>query len=196
MAFIIYCLPRSRSAWMAHFLNYPYTRPLQPVAHDVAPLCKSVEGFINAYKKDGMWGAVETEAVIAWQIIKKELPDLKTIVVRRPLQEVYNSIIKLGFQGNLTHLAELNAMLDLVASQPGVYTINSSDLDAPITGKWLFEYCLELEFDFDWWYIVSQVDIQVNIEDVMNLRPEIEARYNAFQTDVLLRMEEVKSCLH
>lgn len=180
---------------MTHFLNYPFARPLQPVAHDVAHLCKSVDGFIRAYKEEGMWGSVEIAGVIAWQLIRKELPDLKTVVVRRPLQEVYNSITQLGFQGNLTYLAELNAMLDIIGAQPGVYTINSADLDAPITGKWLFEYCLEQEFDFDWWYSISQLNIQLKMDDVVNIKDELEARYKAFHADVLSRMHEVREGL-
>jgi hypothetical protein len=196
VAFIIYCLPRSRSAWMAHFLNYPFARPLQPVAHDVATLCRSVEGFVHAYKEEGMWGSVEIGGIIAWQLIHKELPDLKVVVVRRPLQEVYDSIVMQGCQGNLTYLAELNAMLDLIGAQKGVYTINSSDLDAPVTGKWLFEYCLELEFDFDWWYSLSQLNIQVKLDEVAAISDELGNRHDMFQADVLNRMSEVNKCLH
>lgn len=195
MAFIIYCLPRSRSAWMAHFLNYPFARPAQPVAHDVACLCKSVDGFIKAYKEEGMWGSVEIGGIIAWQLIRKELPDLKTVVVRRPLQDVYQSIANLGLQANLTVLAEHNAMLDLIASQPGVFSIKNSDLDAPITGKWLFEYCLEQEFDFDWWYGMSQLNVQVNMEEALAFKDEATIRYNSFQADVLSRMGEVRNSM-
>jgi len=196
MPFIVYALPRSRTAWLANLLNYPFTSPLQPVAHDVAPLCKSVEGFIKAYKEEGMWGSVEIGGMIGWQVIRKEMPELKTVVLRRPLQEVYNSITMMGYQGNLTYLAEYNAMLDLIAEQPDVYSINSSDLDAPVVGKWLFEYLLELEFDFDWWYKLSQVNIQVNMAEVEDVREEANSRYTLYQEDVLKRMEGLKNCLH
>jgi hypothetical protein len=180
---------------MAHYLNYPFTRPLLPVAHDVAPLCKSVEGFVKAYKEEGMWGSVEIGGMIGWHLIRQELPDLKTVVVRRPLQDVYGSIANLGLQGNLTNLAELNATLDLIASQPDVYSINASDLDAPAMGKWLFEFCLELEFDFDWWYELVQLNIQIKIDEVLEAKEEIIARYNLFREDVLSRMDEVRDSL-
>ena len=196
MAFIIYCLPRSRSAWLAHFLNYPLAVPLQPVGHNVAPLCKSVEGFVRAYKEEGMWGSIELEGMIGWQVIRKELPDLKTIVVRRPLQESYNSLVMLGYKPNLSELANLNAMLDVIAIQPDVFSINTSDLDAPVTCKWLFEYCLELEFDFEWWHQVSQLNIQVDIERWKAMQEEISTRGILYQEDVLRRMEEIKSCLN
>lgn len=196
MAFIIYCLPRSRSAWMAHFLNYPFVTPKQPVAHDVAPLCKSVENFISAYKKEGMWGSVEISGMIGWQVIRKEMPELKTIVVRRPLQEVYNSIINLGYQAHLSNLAEFNNLLDVIAAQPDVYSINAADLAAPGLAKWLFEYCLEIEFDFDWWQKVIGINIQINMDEVMEIKDETDARYALYQADVMRRMEEIKNCLH
>lgn len=180
---------------MAHFLNYPFARPLQPVAHDVATLCKSVDGFVKAYKEEGMWGSVEIGGIIAWQLIHKELPDLKTVVVRRPLQDVYESITNMGLHANLTVLAEHNAMLDLIAAQPGVHSIRSGDLDAPVTCKWLFEYCLEQEFDFDWWLQISQLNIQVNMEEALSIKDEATIRYNSFQADVLSRMHEVRNSM-
>jgi len=196
MAFIIYCLPRSRSAWVAHFLNYPFAVPTQPVAHDVAPLCRSVDNFLRAYREEGMWGSVETGGMAGWQIIRQEMPELKTVLIRRPLQDVYESIASLGMIGNLSNLAEMNAMLDLIAMQKDVYSINASDLDAPVTCKWLFEYCLELEFDFEWWYKVSQLNIQVDMDTVMAMKEDIDKRYNTYMADVKERMKEVKNCLH
>ena len=196
MPFIIYCLPRSRSAWMAHFLNYPMARPIQHVCHDIAPLCRSVEGFVKAYKEEGMWGSIEMAGVIGWQVLRKELPDLKTIVVRRPLQEVFNSLAQLGIVGNLTNLAEMNELLDVVASQPGVHQIAAASLDSPMMCRWLFEYCLELEFDFDWWAHLAPLNIQINLDEVQKMKEEIDTRYHMFQADVLERMKEINSCLH
>jgi len=181
---------------VAHFLNYPFAVPAQPVAHDVAPLCRSVDNFLHAYKEEGMWGAVEMGGAAGWQIIRKEMPELKTVLIRRPLQDVYESIANMGYLTNLTNLAELNATLDLIAQQPNVYSINMGDLDAPVTCKWLFEYCLELEFDFDWWYKVSQVNIQVDVDSLIAMKDDILARHDAYMADVKERMKEIKTCLH
>jgi len=151
---------------------------------------------LKGFREEGQWGSVEIGGMIGWQIIRKEMPHLKTVVLRRPLQEVYQSVLNLGYQAHLTNLAELNTMLDVIAEQPNVYSINSSDLDAPVVGKWLFEYLLELEFDFDWWYQLSQTNIQVNLDSVMAHKEEIDERFNLFHADVLRRMDEVKNCLH
>jgi hypothetical protein len=197
MSFIIYALPRSRSAWMAHFLNYPMARPLQPVGHNIAALCGSIEAFIDAYTKEGMFGTVELEGAVGWQLIRRELPDLRTVVVRRPIQEVYKSIASIPhLQPHLTDLAELNEVLNVICAQPNVYTINSADLDAPVVCRWLFEYCLELEFDFDWWSSLTMLDIQLKPDDIVEMLPEMNRMTQAYKQDVLNRMKEISNCLN
>jgi hypothetical protein len=196
MAFIIYCLPRSRSAWIAHYLNYPLARPPQPVGHSIAPMCESVENIVKAYKEEGMFGTVELEGMIGWQIIRKELPHLRIVTVRRPLQEVYLSIAEMKMQPHLTNLAEMNELLNAISSQPGVYTINSADLDSPTVCKWLFEYCLELEFDFDWWSHMTMINIQVSQDDAIKLKPELDKGFETYKGDVLERMKGIQNCLH
>lgn len=207
MSFIIYSLPRSRTAWTCHYLNYPLARPPQGVGHDLAVQMGSVEAFIDLYNKEGMFGSVEIGAVMAWRIIKKELPHLKTVVIRRPLIEVFHSFAKAGFEVDIGELGELEAMLDSVAEEEGVYSIRSSDLDAPIVCKWLFEYCLDLEFDFDWWAYIQSINIQMDLHEiygmkedkregegaqrVMTFKEMLDQKRVAFRNDVVERMKGV-----
>lgn len=191
MAFIIYALPRSRTAWVAHYLNYPLARPPQGVGHDLAVQMGSVEGFVDLYKKEGMFGSVEIGAVMAWRIIKKELPHLKIVLMRRPLIEVFDSFAKAGFVVDLGELAELEAMLDAVAQTEGVYSIKSSDLDAPVTCKWLFEYCLDLEFDFDWWAYMQSYNIQMDLHDIYGMEKE-EGKTESFKINTFKEMLDKK----
>lgn len=167
----------------------------------------SVEAFIDLYNKEGMFGSVEIGAVMAWRLIKKELPHLKVVVVRRPLIEVFNSFAKAGFEVDLGDLGELEAMLDAVTREDGVYSINSSDLDAPIVCKWLFEYCLDLEFDFDWWAYMQNINIQMDLHDIYGMEKEpiegqgaykvntfkdmLDKKRVAFRADVTRRMKEI-----
>lgn len=213
MAFIIYGAPRSRTAWVAHFLNYPLARPPQGVGHELAIQMGDVGSFLDLYRKEGMFGSVEIEAIMAWRIIKKEMPDLKIVAIKRPLIESYNSLAKAGFIPNLSELAELDAMLEAMIEETKVYTINSSDLDAPIVCKWLFEYCLELEFDFDWWAGMQSFNIQMDLSEVVGMKEDKTAKQEAhkvmtwkdmlddkrasFRADVISRMKEINlSCLH
>lgn len=166
----------------------------------------SVERFIDLYTKDGMFGSVEMGAVMAWRIIRKELPHLKIVLIRRPLIEVFDSFAKAGFVVDLGELAELEAMIEAVAQVDGVYSIKSSDLDAPVTCKWLFEYCLELEFDFDWWAYMQSYNIQMDLHDIYGMEKEegktesfkvstfkeaLDKRRAAFRVDVAERMKGV-----
>lgn len=213
MSFIIYALPRSRTAWVSHYLNYPLARPTQGVGHDLAVQMGSVEAFMDLYNKEGMFGSVEIGAVMAWRIIRKELPHLKTVVIRRPLIEVFNSFAKAGFEVNIGELGELEAMLDSVAEEEGVYSIKSSDLDAPVVCKWLFEYCLELEFDFDWWVYMQNINIQMDLHEIYGMKEDkregegaqrvitykelLDQRRTAFRNDIIERMKSVSvSGLH
>ena len=207
MSFIIYALPRSRTAWISHYLNYPLARPPQGVGHDLAVQMGSVEAFIDLYNKEGMFGSVEIGAVMAWRIIKKELPHLKVVLVRRPLIEVFNSFAKAGFVVDLGEIAELEAMLDSIAEEEKVYSIKSSDLDAPVVCKWLFEYCLDLEFDFDWWAYMQSYNIQMDLNDIYGMKEEkkegegaykvltfkelLDQKRTAFRADVIERMKGI-----
>ena len=213
MSFIIYSLPRSRTAWTCHYLNYPLARPPQGVGHDLAVQMGSVEAFIDLYNKEGMFGSVEIGAVMAWRLIKKELPHLKTVVIKRPLIEVFNSFARAGFEVDIGELGELEAMLDSVAEEEGVYSIRSSDLDAPIVCKWLFEYCLDLEFDFDWWAYMQNINIQMDLHEIYGMKEDkregegaqrivtfkemLDQKRTAFRNDVVEKMKGISvSNLH
>lgn len=164
--FLILSLPRSRSAWMTHFLNYPLARPPVTVGHDILIECDDVAQFIDSYR-NGMTGTVETSAAPLWKIVRKELPDCKIVVVRRPLIEVYRSLEKHGYLFNLSELAELNELLEMISEMPRVCSICYEGLDSPGVCKWLFEYCLEIDFDFDWWLQLQGMNIQVDLKERM-----------------------------
>jgi hypothetical protein len=153
--------------------------------------------FIKLYTEQGMYGSVEIGAVMAWRIIKKELPHLKVVLIRRPLIDVYNSYAQKGFVADLSEIAEVDAMLDSMSEEKGVYSLNYSDLMAPIACKWLFEHCLELEFDFDWWAYLDSLNIQMDLHDVAAMKETLDKKRLSFRADVLERMKGIDvSCLH
>jgi len=149
------------------------------------------------YKDNKIFGAVEINAVPAWRIIRKELPDLKTVLIRRPLLEVMRSFAMADrTDGNISDLAAMDAMLDLIATQPGVMSVEYRALETPVMCKWLFEHCLEIEADFDWYINVAQLHIQINREEELALRPKMQSKLDAFRADVLERMKGIETCLH
>lgn len=160
--FLILSLPRSRSAWLAHYLSYPLANPPQLVGHEILRECESVEKFLDSYKL-GMWGTVETAGAMLWRIMRCELPDCRVVLIRRPMIEVYRSLAAVGVVADLHKLAEMDAMLDAAATDPGIISVPYHTLSEPFIGKCLFEHCLDLEFDFEWWASVVQTNIQVDM---------------------------------
>lgn len=157
--FMILSLPRSRSAWLAHYLSYGQRK----CGHDIAILCDRVQDLVDCYRKQGMWGTCETGACVAWRLIRHELPELRLVTVHRPLIEVVRSLEAKGVQPRLDELAQREAALSELGRQPGVHSLTFHDLNDVSVCGWLFEYCLELEFDPEWYARCRLLNIQVDL---------------------------------
>jgi hypothetical protein len=162
MSFLIASLPRSRSAWLAHYLSYPLARPLQPVGHEILTNCPNVQAFLDSYKY-GMWGTCETAGAPLCPIVRHEMPECRIVLIRRPIQEVYRSLSEKGVMPDLSILAEMDMNLNVVAVDPKVISIPYALLSDPGIGRFLFEYCLELEWDEKWWEFMVQQNVQVDM---------------------------------
>lgn len=166
MTFLIAALPRSRTTWLAHYLSYPLARPRMYVGHDIMTGCDSVEMFLNSYR-NGMWGTVETGGAELIHVVQQEMPECKIVLIRRPLVEVYRSLLDKGFTSDLSKLAEYDQLLDSFAVDPRIVSVPYELLSEMFIGKWLFEYLLEIEFDFEWWSSLIQTNIQIDLREVM-----------------------------
>lgn len=154
--FLIFSLPRSRSAWLAWYLSYP---PAE-VGHDLLVGCKSVSEFETRFST--LRGSVETGAMLGWRLIRRRLPDVKLLVVFRSVEQVMASFAKLGIQIDRAELEFRFDLLIQLAAEPGVEAVHFDQLDDPICGKWLFEYCLEEEWDWSWFSRASRTNIQID----------------------------------
>lgn len=103
--FIIFALPRSRTAWLSQWLAYDGRR----VGHDLAIDCSNPEEFLD--RLNGMAGTVETGAMVAWRLIRARLPESKFVTIRRPVEEVYRSLTALGIEAQPDELEVKNAAL-------------------------------------------------------------------------------------
>lgn len=176
--FVILSLPRSRTAWLARFLSYGKRR----CGHDVALDCDSVAGF--RAKLAGLDGTVETGAVIAWRAIRANLPDVRLIVLKRPVAEVLESFGRLGMVSDVltAEMRERAHLLDQCGAQAGVETIIFRDLADPAACNRLFETCLEEPSDFEWWESLADRNIQIDIAARFE-----KIRRNAAMTEALKR---------
>lgn len=179
--FIVYALPRSRTAWLAEFLSYKDWQ----CGHEQAIFLRSVDDIKRLFSLPNT-GAVETAAAQAWRIIHHHVPNIKAVVVRRPIDDVMRSMVNIDLQGEayydvprLRKVMEYgNRMLDEISEQPGVLTVDFDDLSTIQGCKAIFEHCLPYEFDRGWWEFMVDQNIQVDVLSVIRLyhenRPQIE----------------------
>lgn len=191
--FVVLSLPRSRSAWCKHFLSYGG----EQVGHDVATRCGSVAEFKEALEP--LAGTCETGAVLGWRLIREELPGVRLVVIRRDPVEVFQSLLRFGIEADLDDLVRKWVLLDVVAALPGVLTIQYPALGDPQVCKALFEFTLDLPFDWQWWEDYNRTNIQVDmgsrLQELIQNRPRIEA----FKAEVAARtglLERAGQCLN
>jgi hypothetical protein len=161
--FIVFSLPRSRSAWLSHYLTFGGQFL---VGHDIVIECDSIEQFIGSFNPktpNALTGTCETGALLGWRLIQARLPQARLLALIRPLGEVFESFRKRGIAPDARGMEESEAMLQALSRAPGVDTVFSSDLDDPECGKWLIESLLEREFDTMWWQALRGINIQVDL---------------------------------
>lgn len=158
--FLILALPRSRTAWLAHYLRHCGE---YQVGHDIVIECDHIGQFIDSYA-NGMLGSVETGAVVGWQLIRSLMPDLQLVTVHRPLDEVLLSLARFGIIPDEAELEAREAMLEACAESPGVESIAWDDLDDPDCCKWLSDLLLGPDaWDSAWNSAMSEINIQVDM---------------------------------
>lgn len=159
--FIIFTLPRSRSAWLAHFLAAPGLS----VGHDITRHCASIEEFV--YRLAPLAGTVETGAMYGWKTIKARLPDVTLAVVRRPSCEVLASLAALGVTDFGDELVAREHMLDCVSNLKEVLTVPYSDLSSYEGASRLFKHCLGFEPAEEWYTHWARCNIQIDFKERM-----------------------------
>lgn len=192
--FIVYALPRSRTAWMANFLTYGGWQ----CGHDEATYMRQVPD-IGRYFARSRIGTVEPGgAGPAWRLVSAIVPNIKIAVVRRPVEGVMESTRKLS-EGKVkwdldrvfraaTYMAR---MLDQIALEPGVLVLDYDDLDTETGCRALFEHCLPFKFDRAWWESVRSQNIQIDMRELVEYRnhnrPKIDGMKRACWADLRRR---------
>lgn len=185
--FVILALPRSRTAWLSHWLSYPPKR----VGHDTAIVCNSISDFTDQFV-NGMDGTVETIAVVGWRLLQQIVPGLRLIVVRRPVDEVRKSLDALGVDQTVVSLETQALMLDEVAKQPGVRCYEFHELDSYETVSDLWTTALDREFDAAWWLHWRALNVQINIGDRLEQVSARRGAMLALHRDVVTQSEALR----
>lgn len=160
--FVILALPRSRTAWLSAFLSY---RDWQ-CGHDELRHCRSLED-VSCWLGQPCTGTVETLAAPFWRLLPRLRPDVRIVVVRRPVAEVVASLMRLGIgfdeQMLRAQMGRLDRKLDQIERRLPVYSVAYDDLSSEATCAALFEHCLPYPHDHDWWAHCAARNVQINM---------------------------------
>jgi hypothetical protein len=162
--FVILALPRSRTYWLSRFLSYREWN----CGHEQLRYMRSLED-VKAWLSQDYTGTAETGAASWWRLIPKYRPDAKVLVVRRPIDEVVESLMRLGIpefdRSVLTaQMRRLDAKLDQIERRlPNVLSVQFSDLVKEDVCAMAFEHCLPYPHDSEWWSRAASFNLQISM---------------------------------
>jgi hypothetical protein len=164
--FIIYALPRSRTKWLSVFLTYGGWK----CYHEHAIFLRKAAD-IREFLARSRVGSAETAAGPAWHLIHHYRPDIRAVVIRRPIAETVAAMIEaghgVGIAYDAEHLRQVmtygDRCLSTISRLPGVVTVQYSDLSSEEACRQIFEHCLPFKFDRDWWLSLRNENIQVDL---------------------------------
>jgi hypothetical protein len=134
-------------------------------------------------------GTAETGIAQGWWLVQHAHPGIKTIVIRRPLEDVLQSLKDLDLSGvgsfDFGKLAKLmsysDKMLENISKYPGVLSLQYDDLKRMETCKKLFEFCLPYKFDVKWWSSLKNQNIQINMKELIRYRWKYKPEITGFK---------------
>lgn len=189
--FLVLSLPRSRSAWLSHFLT---CGGVFLVGHDLLLDCDSLEDFEAFFQEGSKFeGSCETGAVLGWRLLRQRLPKVKLLVVHRPVLEVAASLVRQGVLPDIRMLEEREGMLQTAGRAPGIEAIEYSDLDDLDCMKWMTEYLLGPGWwELEWWLGLRQYNIQVNMKERLERLQERDRAMRGLAAEVAKRTREME----
>jgi len=163
--FLVMALPRSRTAWLSKFFTYDKWI----CGHDQIRYFRSLDDarmwFMQPYI-----GSAETIAGQFWRLVPRYAPDCRILIVRRPVQEVYDSVLKRGVVGIepdklLENLKRQNAKLDQAEVRlPNTISVNFDELNDFTLCELVFQHCLGIKLSWQWWDYWNNINVQINFD--------------------------------
>lgn len=180
--FVVFALPRSRTAWLANYLN---AGGKYPVGHDITIECNSTEDFFQSYA-NGMRGTVETGSMMAWRLMLQRIPDLKILLIRRPLDEVKRSLLQFGIEPASGELEAREEILNFLETLPSVDSIEFRDLYIAQCRKWVWDTLLGEEWEPVWDSALAPINIQIDMQ------ARLEQLHRRYEPLVTLKAEIIE----
>lgn len=139
-------------------------------------------------------GTAETSAGPYWRLI----PDnVKIVVVRRPVGDVVESLMRLGLPFDRDVLTKemhrLDRKLNQIEARRDCLSVTFDDLNTEETCKAVFEHCLPYEHNPAWWAHWAPVNVQCDMLALMRYmvayRPQLEKLAKVAKHKMLTAMQ-------
>lgn len=176
MTFLVLGLPRSRTAWLSRFLTYGD----HICGHEELRHCRSIDD-VKSWLSQSHMGSAETAASPFWRLLLRLAPDVRVVVVRRPVAEVVESLAAFGFDRPVMEpmMRRLDAKLrQIVKRVPNVLEVTFDGLNDEATCKAVFEHCLPYAFNKAHWARLSRENVQCDMRALVRyaaaFRPQLD----------------------
>ena len=169
--FVIFALPRSRTAWLSQFLTYRAAS----CAHEQLRHIRNLDDA-KIWLSQENTGSAETAAAPWWRLLLHYRPDVKIVVIRRPVDEVVESLMRLDLHGagsfDRVLLAKTIKRLDAKLRQierraSNVLSVLFADLSDEEACKAIFEHCLPYPHDREHWLRLKDVNVQCSMPGII-----------------------------
>lgn len=163
--FVVFALPRSRTAWLSRFLTYGDWI----CGHDELRHCRSLED-VSAWLAQPCAGTVETAAAPFWRLLA---PGTRVAVVRRPVADVVASLqaLQLGAWDDASLTAAMQRLdrklAQIAARWPDALSLTFDQLRDEAQCARLFEHCLQQPHDHAWWAAMAPLNVQINMRHLL-----------------------------
>jgi hypothetical protein len=170
--FVVFALPRSRSAWLSRLLTYGEWR----CGHDTLLDHSSLEG-VRAALAQPCTGCVETAAAPFWRLLRAWQPGARVVTLRRPVPQVAASLqaflqptgVRLDPVLLRRVLEHAERKLDQIEARlPGVLPVRFADLHDEDVCAEVFEHCLPYRHDPAWWREIAARNVQMSAQWFVN----------------------------
>lgn len=166
--FLVMALPRSRTAWLSKFLS---AKPWV-CGHEQIRYFRTLEDA-KAWFMQPFIGSAETLAMPYWRLLPRFAPDCRVLVVRRPVSEVTESMMKFNISGMerpklLENMKRLNAKLDQVeARYHNCISVNFDELGDFEVCNVIFQHCLGAPLGRQWFDYWNAINVQIDMDAAM-----------------------------
>ncbi len=185
--FVIFALPRSRTAWLARFLTYGET----VCGHDELRHMRTL-GDVEAWFTQPNIGMAETAGAPWWRLLGHYAPTARVVVVRRHLDEVHDSLMRIDgvrFDPDaiLKILVRLDRKLDQIEARLSVLSVRFDDLQNEDICAAIFEHCLPYRHDHEHWARLDQTNVQADLRAMMRYMEAYMPAYGTLIRDAVCK---------